>query len=92
MTVEGGATKLTGMFKLCVITDVHANLPALTTTWGAIQTEGYDLLVHLGDVVAIGPYPAECLEMLLSIPNSKLLMGNHDFWFAYGLPQPRPEW
>lgn len=74
------------------MTDVHANLPALTAALRAIQLEGYDLLVHLGDVVAIGPHPAECLEMLLSIPKTAFIMGNHDAWLVYGLPQPRPEW
>ncbi|MCB8945983.1 MAG: metallophosphoesterase [Ardenticatenaceae bacterium] len=80
------------MMKIAVITDVHANLPALQAVLRAIEQEGYDLLVHLGDAVAIGPFPAECLEVLLNVPNTQFVMGNHDEWLAYGLPQPQPEW
>ncbi len=78
--------------KIAVMTDVHANLPALQAALSAIKLEGYDLLVHTGDAIAIGPYPAETLDLLLSIPDIMLVMGNHDAWFADGLPEPRPDW
>lgn len=52
--------------KLAVLTDVHANLPALRAALRALEQEGFDLLVHLGDAIAIGPFPSECLELLLS--------------------------
>ena len=78
--------------KIIVITDVHANLPALRTTLSAAKSEGYDLLVHTGDAIAIGPYPAETLDLLLSLPNARFIKGNHDQWFADGLPNPIPEW
>ena len=78
--------------KIIVITDVHANLPALQAALISIRQEGYDLLVHTGDTIAIGPFPAECLELLLHTPNARFVMGNHDAYFAYGLPQPQPSW
>lgn len=78
--------------KLAVITDVHANLPALQAALRAIKQEGYDLLVHTGDVIAIGPFPAESLDLLLNTPNTRFVIGNHDDWFANGLPQPQPPW
>lgn len=78
--------------KIAVMTDVHANLPALQAALSDMKREGYDLLVHTGDTIAIGPYPAETLEVLLNIPDIVLIMGNHDAWFADGLAEPRPEW
>lgn len=78
--------------KIAVMTDIHANLPALQAVLKAITQEGYDLLVHLGDTVAIGPFPVECLEVLLNVPQAQFVMGNHDEWLAYGLPQPQPAW
>jgi predicted phosphodiesterase len=78
--------------KIAVMTDVHANLPALQTALRDIKQEGYDMLVHTGDTIAIGPYPAETLDMLLNIPDIVLIMGNHDAWFADGLSEPRPGW
>ncbi len=78
--------------KIAVITDTHANLPALEATLTAIQAEGYDLLMHTGDAIAIGPYPAECLDLLLHTPNTRCLIGNHEQYVVDGLPTPRPAW
>ncbi len=78
--------------KLAVLTDVHANLPALRAALRALEREGFDLLIHLGDAVATGTFPYECLELLLSIPRAQFIMGNHDALFASGLPTPLPAW
>ncbi|MEJ7812758.1 MAG: metallophosphoesterase family protein [Gemmatimonadaceae bacterium] len=78
--------------RIAVITDAHANLPALRTALAAIDDIGVDALYHTGDLVAIGPHPAECAELLLRRPHTHFVMGNHDDWFAFGLPTPRPEW
>ncbi len=80
------------MTKIVVIADVHANLPALEAALRDIRGRGYDVLYHLGEVIGIGPYPSECLDLLLNIPNASFIMGNHDKWFIEGLPQPRPAW
>ena len=78
--------------KIAVLTDVHGNLPALQAALKAIGQEGCDAIYHTGDSIGIGPYPAECLELLLNTPRMHLVMGNHDAWFAYGLPDPQPSW
>ncbi len=78
--------------RIAVITDAHANLPALDAALAAIRAEGCDAIYHTGDAVGIGPYPAECLDRLLHTPRLRLVMGNHDAWFAFGLPQPQPAW
>jgi predicted phosphodiesterase len=78
--------------RIGVITDVHANLPALEVALAHLDRLGIDALVHTGDVIAIGPYPAECLDTLLSRPDITLIKGNHDAYFADGLPPERPEW
>lgn len=78
--------------KIAVLTDAHANFPALWAALAAIRRAGCDAIYHTGDGIGIGPYPAECLELLLTTPRLRLLMGNHDAWFACGLPTPRPAW
>ena len=75
-----------------VLTDVHANLPALEAALEAIHAEGYDAIFHTGDAIAIGPYPAECLDLLLNTPNVRFVRGNHEAYFVDGLPEPRPAW
>jgi predicted phosphodiesterase len=76
--------------KFLIITDVHANLPALTAVLEVTRQEGYERIVHTGDAIGIGPYPAECQDTLLNIPHLDGVMGNHDAWFVEGLPQPPP--
>ena len=78
--------------RVIVITDTHANLPALEAVLAAIEGQGYDQIVHTGDVVGIGPHPVECLERLLGTPDVRLVMGNHDAWLVDGVPNPPPEW
>ena len=71
--------------KICVYTDVHSNIEALENL---MKTEDYktaDLRVFLGDAVAVCPYPNECIETILK-SGDVWLMGNHDCYFAYGLP------
>jgi len=78
--------------KIAVLTDVHGNLPALQVALAAIDREGADVIYHTGDAIGIGPFPAECLELLLSTARMKLICGNHDAWFSSGLPVPQPMW
>lgn len=71
--------------RIAVITDAHANQPATHAALGAIAREGVDLIYHTGDAIAIGPYPAETLDLLLGTPNMRFVMGNHDANLADGL-------
>jgi predicted phosphodiesterase len=76
--------------RIAVMTDSHANLPALQAALAAINKEGYDVLVHTGDAIAIGPYPSECLELLTSSPNIRLIKGNHESYFVEGITDLQP--
>jgi predicted phosphodiesterase len=76
--------------RVAVIADVHANLPALAASLADIRAAACDEVYCLGDVIGIGPYPAECLALLLADPTVRCVMGNHDAWFATGLPEPLP--
>ena len=75
--------------RIAVITDAHANLPALEAALRAMKAAGCDAVFHTGDAVATSPFPAETLGLLLGA-SVGLLMGNHDSLFARGLPHPRP--
>lgn len=77
--------------QIAVMTDVHANLPALETALAAIRDLECDSIVHTGDAVGIGPYPRETLERLLAEESLRLVMGNHDWWYANGLPEAMSE-
>ena len=62
--------------RVLVVSDVHANLPALEAVLAHARGE-YDALWSLGDVVGYGPYPNECIATLCEHPHSAI-SGNHD--------------
>jgi putative phosphoesterase len=50
--------------RLGVISDVHANVHALTAVWNALQRRRADLIVCAGDVVGYGATPGETIAFL----------------------------
>lgn len=67
----------------CLIySDVHGNLPAFETV---IKEAGHcDGYICLGDLVNYGPWSNECVDLAVSLPNSIILMGNHEEAFLTG--------
>ena len=78
--------------KIGIFTDLHANLPALEICVNRFKELECDIIVHVGDLIGIGPYPKECMELATSVKNMEFVMGNHDHWYGYGLPHPIPEY
>ena len=60
-----------------VITDIHANLPALEAVLAAADEEGLEELWCLGDVVGYGVEPDACAALVRE-RCSLCLVGNHD--------------
>lgn len=60
-----------------IISDLHANLPALTAVFADIDAQGVTEVICLGDVVGYGPFPVECLKLTKARAKVTLL-GNHD--------------
>ena len=67
-----------------VISDIHANLPALQAVFADVKTQAqpYDIVWCLGDVVGYGAEPNECIDLLRTVPHI-CLAGNHD-WAVIG--------
>lgn len=66
--------------KLILISDVHANLPALEAVLADISGRGLSSVpvCFLGDAVNMGPFPAETVRLLMSLRPAFRVMGNHD--------------
>src|SRR5688500_16084140 len=63
--------------RAAILTDIHANLPALEAVLGAIEQAGLETRWCLGDVVGYGAQPDECAR--LTAESCELsLVGNHD--------------
>lgn len=67
--------------RVLIISDIHANLPALETVLADAQRRGFDEVWCLGDVVGYGPDPNGCVERLVALgPQLTInLAGNHDY-------------
>ncbi|MDB4896706.1 MAG: hypothetical protein JWN15_2968 [Firmicutes bacterium] len=53
--------------RIAVFSDVHGNLPALTSVLRDIGQRGVAAVVCLGDLAYKGPLPGECVQLLRSL-------------------------
>jgi len=67
--------------RVLLISDVHANLPALDEVLG---TATYDDVLFMGDAVDYGPFPFEVYSRLSQV-RAKRVVGNHDVAAALGM-------
>lgn len=69
-----------------LISDLHSNLPALSTALRDARERGAERFVCLGDVIGYGARPTECLELLMEAlaggdgrKPGLCLQGNHEY-------------
>jgi predicted phosphodiesterase len=74
--------------RLVVLSDVHANLPALAAVLTAAERDGADEVLCAGDLVGYGPSPNECVALLASV-GAVCVVGNHDLMALDALPGAR---
>lgn len=68
--------------RLAIFSDVHGNLPALELM---LRDAGVvDGFISLGDTVNYGPWGNECVDLVASLPNTVLIVGNHEDYFLRG--------
>ncbi|MCB2231330.1 metallophosphatase family protein [bacterium] len=68
---------------VALISDIHANLEALTAVLNDIRSRNHDAVYCLGDVVGYGCDPTACLDLVMENCDIRL-MGNHEY-YALGL-------
>lgn len=68
---------------VAVLSDIHANLEALTTALNLAEKHRADSVICLGDVVGYGPDPAGCIDLIRTTCEACVL-GNHDEAVAFG--------
>jgi len=76
--------------KIAVLTDIHANLPALQRVTEDFERWGPDEVIMGGDLVTRGPYPRECLDFVREKQRQngwRMVRGNHE---DYVINQARP--
>ena len=75
--------------KIGIISDIHCNIDALKTVFNKFESENIDKIICVGDVIGIGPYPAECVDLLMQNRQKFLtfIKGNHEGYLLKGLPK-----
>lgn len=63
--------------RIAVISDIHANLEALTVCLKWIEENNIDKVICLGDLIDYCAQPNECVELIQNHCN-KVILGNHD--------------
>ena len=69
--------------KILILSDIHGNLPSLE--YVLKEEKSVDFVISLGDVVNYGPWSNECVDLLDSLDNKVLIMGNHEEAFLSGI-------
>lgn len=80
--------------RVAVISDIHADLPALERVLSAIDAEGSDQVWCLGDIVGLGGRKPAAAVDAIRARCALALAGNHDAWVTGALtlellPLPR---
>ena len=71
--------------RLAIISDIHANVDALTAVLADIRQAGADRVLGLGDLVGYNAFPCETLALLRDA-DVRSVYGNHDLMAIARLP------
>jgi len=61
-----------------LLSDIHANAVALEAVLRHAGAKGWEQVIFLGDAVGYYPQPEEVVKVLVSLPLTAALLGNHD--------------
>ena len=67
--------------RIAIISDIHGNLEALKATLQDIEKRNVDKIICLGDTIAKGVHPKECLELVRK-KCEIVIQGNTDSYFS----------
>ncbi|MDK2897583.1 MAG: hypothetical protein PWP04_1703 [Candidatus Atribacteria bacterium] len=62
---------------IAILSDIHANFPALRKVSEELEKEKVSSLVVLGDIVGYGAKPEDCVQWVVE-HNGEAVMGNHE--------------
>jgi putative phosphoesterase len=77
--------------RVAALCDIHGNLHALEAVLAEAEEEGVDVIVCGGDVVG-GPFPAQVLDRLASLPDVRFVRGNADRLGVEGTDEHGNDW
>jgi predicted phosphodiesterase len=66
------------LMRYLVLSDIHANLEAFEAVLAASESERYDRVLLLGDLVGYGADPNAVVDRVRAMPDVVVIRGNHD--------------
>ena len=72
---------------VALLSDIHANLHALTHVMDEVRALGIDQVVFCGDIVGYGPHSVECVKLVRQ-SGGVAILGNHDSYVVKARRQP----
>lgn len=69
--------------KIAIFSDIHGNLQALEEIIKDIKLNKFDRVICLGDILAMGANPRECLDLIIQ-NNIEMILGNHELYYLKG--------
>ncbi|MES0370923.1 MAG: metallophosphoesterase family protein, partial [Mariprofundaceae bacterium] len=72
---------------VAILSDIHANEPALRAVLDELKKSDIHRILCLGDIVGYGPHPTECIDLLCKA-GALCIRGNHDHMVGNGIPVP----
>ena len=61
-----------------VVSDIHGYYDKFKTLLSLIDLKESDTLYVIGDIIDRGPNPVSMIKLVMSMPNIKMLLGNHE--------------
>jgi predicted phosphodiesterase len=68
-----------------IVSDLHSNLEGLKSCLAALDEEGVDEVLCLGDIVGYNAKPSECMDLVFE-RCSHVIQGNHDRYLLGEIP------
>lgn len=80
------------MTKLAVLSDIHANLPALEAVLNDLSQFSVDFVIVAGDVINFGPFTQQVVQRVIENKWSVIRGNGELFLLDYGTPRAPQEW
>lgn len=71
-----------------ILSDIHGNIRRFQSILEQIDLQPQDTLYVLGDVIDRHPGGIKILRQIMSMPNARMLLGNHEYMMLRALGQP----
>lgn len=71
-----------------VLSDIHGNMRRFKSILKQINLQPEDTLYILGDVIDRHPDGIKILRQIMTMPNAKMLLGNHEYMMLRALKEP----